>query len=88
MSVAQARMTGGFWRLPLVAILAFTLSVGGYWYHYVTAATEPYDEVGIDLNNAMPGPLHAFGCAKLRARFAPQIPPYGCADATGMHWRS
>ena len=75
------------WLMPLTLIVSLAVTIGGYWLHYVTAASEPYDEVGIDINNAMPGPLRAFGCSKLQARFSAQLPPYGCADATGMRWR-
>ena len=88
MAGAQAWTIGRVLVVASAMIAALVISIGGYWLRYVTAAPDPYEEVGIDLNNAMPGPLHAFGCAKLRARFAAQIPPYGCADATGLHWRS
>lgn len=83
----KARTRTLLWILPLTAILSLAVTIGGYWLYYVTAAPEPYDEVGIDINKAMPKSLKAFGCAKLHARFAAQLPPYGCADATGMGWR-
>ena len=44
------------YRFPLVSL------------HY-TNTDSPYDEIGITLNNAMPGPINAWGCAKLKTTF-------------------
>ncbi|MDC9837510.1 hypothetical protein PO870_29510 [Rhizobium sp. MJ37] len=49
--------------------------------------TGPYDEIGITLNDAMPGPINSWGCAKLKSTFAGSLPPYGCAAADGTQWK-
>lgn len=75
------------------ALFAFAIVVGlgvtfGYrWYDYVANAASPYDEVGIEINSRLPESLRAWGCGRLKERFARAIPPYGCSDATGRNWR-
>ena len=40
------------------------------------------------INNMLPGPLHAYGCARLKATFERKtLPVYGCQDATGKGWQ-
>lgn len=76
-----------------VALIVFAIIVGvgitfGYrWYDYIANATSPYDEVGIEINSRLPEPLRAWGCGRLKERFARSIPPYGCSDASGRGWR-
>jgi len=49
----------------------------------------PYDEIGITLNGFMPGPINAWGCAKLQETFANQLPPAGCSvDGDPTAWRN
>lgn len=77
----------------VIALVALSILVGcgvtiGYrWYDYVANAASPYDEVGIEINSRLPEPLRAWGCGRLKERFARAIPPYGCSDATGRAWR-
>ena len=74
--------------LFVVAIaLGLGLTLGHRWYDYVANATSPYDEIGIEINSRLPESLRAWGCGRLKERFARAIPPYGCSDATGRNWR-
>ena len=57
-------------RLLLSIILAVVVLTGFRWYRYVSNTDSPYDEVGITLNNAIPGPINSWGCAKLKTTFA------------------
>lgn len=74
-------------QLLLVIVIAVVAVVGFRWYRYVTNTESPYEEVGITLNNMMPGPINAWGCAKLKASFGNGLPPYGCQAADGTSWR-
>jgi hypothetical protein len=74
--------------IVLVILVAAGGVVGQQWYSYITNTTSPFDEIGIDLNNMMPGPLHDYGCGRLKATFGGKtLPPYGCADETGRGWK-
>jgi len=46
-------------RMALVIAVAVVV-VGFRWYRYVANTDSPYDEVGITLNNAMPGPINSW----------------------------
>lgn len=48
------------------------------WYRWATASETPYNELAIDINSYMPGPLHDWACSKVAARFPRTVPPYGC----------
>jgi hypothetical protein len=52
----------------------------------VTNKTSPYNEVGIDLNSAMPAPIRKWGCDKLHATFPKAQPPNGCQADDGKSW--
>ncbi|OLP44607.1 hypothetical protein [Rhizobium oryziradicis] len=76
--------------LRLLVIMAITGAVifGWRWYTYVTNTETPYQEVGIDINSRMPGPLNRWGCDRLHATFANMLPPYGCQSVTdARQWR-
>lgn len=76
--------------LRLLVIMAITGAVifGWRWYTYVTNTETPYQEVGIDINSRMPGPLNKWGCDRLHATFGNMLPPYGCQSATdARQWR-
>lgn len=76
--------------LQVVAMMAIAAVavLGGRWYMYVTNTESPYDEIGINLNNAMPGSINKWGCDKLHATFGNVLPPYGCqAGDDGRQWR-
>lgn len=81
----------GLARTIARVVLAIAIGVGvtfGYrWYDYVANAKSPYDEVGIAINSRLPESLRAWGCSRLKERFARSIPPYGCSDASGRGWR-
>ena len=59
-------------------VVATVGTVGWRWYHYVTAGSSPYDEVGIEVNRRLPEPLREWGCARIKERFPRAVPPYGC----------
>ncbi len=70
-------------------LLAVLGSLGVRWYGYVTGSDTPFDEVGVDLNARVPGPLRRWGCDRLKARFAARTPPpSGCgSDDDPARWR-
>ncbi len=72
--------------LVIAVIIAVFAVMGQRWYQYVTAAPDPYDEVGIELNSRMPLPLRKWGCYQLQKRFGDQLPPYGCTADDGKNW--
>ncbi len=79
--------------MKILAIIAGTVfglggAVGGYYYFYATSGGSPYDEVGITLNQVMPGAVSDWGCARLEERLAGQLPPLGCqAEGDLRRWR-
>ncbi|NWK95185.1 hypothetical protein DM806_05805 [Sphingobium lactosutens] len=75
-----------FLQVITVIIVGVIVMFGGRWYMYVAHGETPYDEVGIALNGYMPSPLRSWGCHKMQARFANQLPPYGCAGPDGRSW--
>lgn len=62
----------------LVGVLSLVGILGWKWYSYVTAGASPYDEIGIEVNTRLPGPLREWGCARIKERFPRSVPPYGC----------
>lgn len=70
-------------------VVGVALIAGFQWYKYVTNTDSPYDEIGIDLNNMMPGPINKWGCDRLRKTFGNVLPPYGCQapEGDGRQWR-
>ncbi len=65
--------------LFLLLIATLVLGLATYvWYDYVNNTTSPYDEVGIEINNMMPGFMRQWGCAQLKANFPNSTPPLGC----------
>ncbi|WP_157785608.1 hypothetical protein [Sinorhizobium fredii] len=42
-----------------ITVVTMLLVVGWRWFAYVTNTEKRYDEVGIELNIRMPGPLNA-----------------------------
>lgn len=73
-------------RIILISLLAFVIFFGQRWYTYVTNKTSPYDEVGIQINSALPSPIRKWGCDKLHANFANALPPAGCQAEDGKSW--
>lgn len=45
-------------QILLTIVVAATAILGFRWYQYVDNKQSPFDEVGIALNAAMPGPLN------------------------------
>lgn len=78
-------------RLVLIVFVALVVAagvVGQQWHAYITNTDSPFDEVGMELNNMLPGPLHDYGCNRLKQTFGGKtLPPYGCADDTGKGWK-
>ena len=73
-------------QVVCIVLIAAAVMFGGRWYMYVARGSSPYDEVGIALNGYAPGPMRAWGCHKMQARFLGQLPPYGCAGPDGRSW--
>lgn len=74
-------------RLLVIVVIAFVGVFGYRWYAYVTNTESPYNEVGIELNSRMPGPIRKWGCDRLHETFANVVPPYGCqGGADGREW--
>ena len=76
-----------FVRVLLTIALAFVVLTGLRWYRYVSNTDSPYDEIGINLNNAMPSPINAWGCARLKTNFDGFLPPYGCYGVNATQWK-
>ncbi len=77
----------------LTYLVVFVVGIAGFvgmkYYAYVTNTESPYDEVGIELNLMMPGPIRDWGCGKLKETFGTTaLPPAGCqSEATPGAWR-
>lgn len=77
-----------FLTIVLVACLILAGVVGYRWYSYVSNTQSPFEEVGIELNSRMPGPIRDWGCARLKQTFgAKTLPPYGCSTSDGRSWQ-
>ena len=63
--------------VPLTLFLAVVAIEGNAWYAYATTG-EPYEELGIDLNSRVPGPLRRWACARIAQRHPNTLPPSGC----------
>lgn len=73
-------------RIFIISLIAGVLLFGQRWYSYVTNTTSPYDEVGIEINSALPAPIRKWGCDKLHERFPDARPPNGCQTPDGKSW--
>jgi hypothetical protein len=74
--------------IVLVMVIVGIGLVGQRWYTYITNTDSPFEEVGMEINNRLPGPLHDYGCARLKATFGGKtLPVHGCQDATGKGWQ-
>ena len=75
--------------ITTVAFVAFFGFIGKRYYDFAVNSESPFDEVGIELNRYMPGPIQTWGCNRLRERFEGKtLPPWGCQDAADpTHWR-
>ncbi len=76
--------------LPILVtiVVAIVVTFGWKWYAYVTNTESPYDEVGIEVNSRLPGPLNKWGCDRLHETFPGAVPPYGCQAFDGSGgWR-
>ena len=77
-----------FLTIVLVACLILAAGVGYRWYAYVSNTQSPFEEVGIELNSRMPGPIRDWGCARLKQTFGSKtLPPYGCSTPDGRSWQ-
>ncbi len=66
-------------RIILIVVIAAIAVAGQRWYSYVTNTTDPFDEVGINLQSYMPAPVRHWGCMQLKKNFGTKtLPPYGC----------
>ncbi|MDQ0454609.1 hypothetical protein [Rhizobium paknamense] len=68
-------------------LLMIAVAVIGFWLWYVTASKTPFQSPGMDINNAMPAPLNAWGCAQLQKRFGQGNAPFGCVASDFQSWK-
>lgn len=68
-------------------ILLFVLGGLGWWLWYVTNGPSQYDQLGMEINAALPEGMNAWGCDKLQERFGDQNAPYGCTAADHVSWK-
>jgi hypothetical protein len=75
-------------RIILIVVIAAIAVAGQRWYSYVTNTTDPFDELGINLQSYMPVPVRHWGCMQLKKNFGHRtLPPYGCQAAdNGTSW--
>lgn len=75
-------------RIILIVVIAAIAVAGQRWYSYVTNTTDPFDELGINLQSYMPAPVRHWGCMQLKKNFGHRtLPPYGCqAAGNGTSW--
>ncbi len=59
-------------------ILALLAVFTGIWGWKTLTIPQPYDEVWIELNTRVPGPLRGWACQHVKARTGAAIPPLGC----------
>ncbi len=88
-SPAPRRRRLSFARIGPVLLVVVLMTFPVRWYAYVSNINDPFDEVGIALNNRAPAPARDWGCARLKATFGTKtLPPFGCgrSDAPGQ-WR-
>jgi hypothetical protein len=67
--------------------IGVALFMTAQWYWYVTSSANPHDDTGTKLNEVMPGPMNAWGCEELRARFPQTTAPKGCRADDGVSWK-
>ena len=80
-----------FLRILALCIAAAIAMVGYQYLSWVmnwSGASDPFDEVGIDLHSYMPAFVQDWGCAQLKAEFGDKtLPPHGCGATDGRGWR-
>jgi len=72
----------------LIAVIVAVVVLVGYqylsWVLNWKGASDPFDEIGIDLNYYMPGFVQDWGCGQLYAEFGTKtLPPHGCRGKGG-----
>lgn len=76
----------GLKTLLVGIILAIVLSLG-YWAWYVTTSPTQFDQIGMEINNILPGPLNEWGCGELQKRFGNDRAPHGCTASDYTSWK-
>ncbi len=71
----------------LVGIILVVVAALGYWAWYVTTSPTQFDQIGMEINNVMPGPLNEWGCGQLQKRFGDDRAPRGCSAADHLSWK-
>ncbi|MGA1829633.1 hypothetical protein [Rhizobium wenxiniae] len=71
----------------LVGIVLVVVAALGYWAWYVTTSPTQFDQIGMEINNVMPGPLNEWGCGQLQKRFGDDRAPRGCSGADHLSWK-
>lgn len=71
----------------LVGIVLVVVAALGYWAWYVTTSPTQFDQIGMEINNVMPGPLNEWGCDQLQKRFGNDRAPHGCSASDYTSWK-
>lgn len=71
----------------LVGIVLAVVAALGYWAWYVTTSPTQFDQIGMEINNIMPGPLKEWGCGELQKRFGNDRAPHGCSASDYTSWK-
>jgi hypothetical protein len=74
-------------RQALLLIVLIVIGVVGYWLYYALAATDQFDQIGMDINNMMPAPMNEWACDQLQLRFGDQNAPFGCTADDFTSWK-
>ncbi|OLP49224.1 hypothetical protein [Allorhizobium taibaishanense] len=83
-------MAASLWKglqVFLSVLLLFAVGAIGFWLWYVTTSDTQFQSPGMDINNAMPAPINAWGCEQLKKRFGHENAPFGCAAADFRSWK-
>lgn len=71
----------------VILMLLLIAGVLGYWLWYVTSAPSQFNQVGMEINNILPGPMNTWGCGQLQQRFGNDRAPFGCVAGDFRSWK-
>jgi len=82
----QLQWMRGFKTL-LVGIILAVVAALCYWGWYVTTSPTQFDQIGMEINNVLPGPINEWGCDQLQKRFGDDRAPHGCTASDYSSWK-
>lgn len=71
----------------LVGIILAVVAALCYWGWYVTTSPTQFDQIGMEINNILPGPINEWGCDQLQKRFGDDRAPHGCTASDYTSWK-